>query len=116
MKKRSITIFVLFVFATLFAGCKANVDNSFTVQNISAASVIINFRGQAITVASGGTSVVKEIPNGTYSYSTTYEVPAGTLSSSAQGDLSGSIVIKAGTKILLLFSSNCCLIFKISPW
>ena len=106
MKKRSSKIIIFFAVAVIFTGCKSTVDNSLTIKNIAAASVIVNFRGSTITVAAGATSVIKEIPKGTYSYATTYQVPSGTASSSAQGDVTGDVVIKAGTRILILFSST----------
>jgi hypothetical protein len=72
---------------------------------MAAGDVYVNFRGTKITVATGKTVIVKDIPQGTYDYSTTYEIPSGATTSATSGPLSGTVTLKAGTKILLIYSS-----------
>ncbi|MHB8578327.1 MAG: hypothetical protein ACYDA4_00490 [Ignavibacteriaceae bacterium] len=104
---RFIRIFLLLLFVSVFlSGCSNTINNSITFQNLASGDVYVNFRGSLITIPAGQTSSVNQIPNGTYNFSTTYSIPAGALSSSSVGNLSGSLVIKAGTKILFVYSST----------
>jgi hypothetical protein len=105
MKYKILTFSVFLFISAAFFGCGSKVENSFTFKNLAAGDVYVNFRGQLIRVPAGQTSAVKEIPMGTYDYSTTYEVPSGVTSSSATGPLSGTVYFKAGTKILIVYSS-----------
>lgn len=108
MKKRYLYLAAAITVFSIFAtcGCNNSVNNSITFKNIADGDIIVNFRGQDISVAAGGTGVVKEIPKGTYKYATTYSIPAGATSSTTTGDVSGQVVINAGTKILILYSST----------
>lgn len=90
----------------LLSGCSSSINNSITFKNLASGDVYINFRGGLITVPAGETSSITDIPNGTYDYSTTYSAPAGVLSSSTVGNTMGNLVIKAGTKILFVYSST----------
>jgi hypothetical protein len=87
-------------------GCSNSINNSVTFKNISDGDIYINFRGSIITVAAGQTTVVSNIAKGQYNYSTTYSVPATASSSGAQGNVTGTLTLKAGTKILFLYSST----------
>ena len=89
-----------------FLGCSSTPNNSVTFTNYTQADLYINFRGSLIDIPAGQNSVIKEIPKGTYDYATTFSVPAGTTSSGSQGNLSGTIKVQAGTKILFLYSST----------
>jgi hypothetical protein len=99
----SFGVIVLTVFLQL--GCSSSINNSITFKNLSDGDIFINFRGSEITVAAGQTTVVSNIPKGTYNYSTTYTVPAGVTGSSAQGNMSGTVTLNAGTKIQLIYAS-----------
>jgi hypothetical protein len=91
----------------LINGCTSKVNNSVTFQNLSDGTILANFRGSAIEVASGNSAIVQEIPKGVYLYSTTIvTVPPGTLNNNLQGAVSGSITMNAGTKILVVYSSS----------
>lgn len=104
MIKRSIKPVMFLLFVLMFSGCEASVDNSITFNNQSLSDIIVSFRGQAISVATNQTTVIKEIPKGTNSYSTVFTKPAGATSTETKGDVSGNISIKAGTKILILYT------------
>lgn len=97
---------ILAVISLISLSCSSDTDTRIRLKNIAAGSVIFNFRGEAITVASGKTTDLTDIPKGTFAYTTTYSVPAGATASSASGDVSGEISIKAGTKVMLLYSST----------
>jgi hypothetical protein len=94
----------LFVF--IFASCDSDLENKFTFKNFSAGKVLVNFRGSLHSVDAGDTYTIEKVPKGTYTYVTTYQVPAGTESSSAIGDLDGKVIFKASTKILVVYSST----------
>ena len=105
--KRMSLFFVFGLVALIgFAGCSSSSNNNVTFTNYTQGNLYINFRGSLIDIPAGQNSVIKEIPKGTYNYATTFSVPAGTTSSSSQGNLSGTIKVQAGTKILLLYSST----------
>jgi len=100
------TILPFLLLVLLFAGCDSKVNNQIEFKNLAAAVIHVNFRGQDITVESGEYAIIKEIQRGTYKYKTTYGIPSGAISSTEKGDVSGTIVIKAGTSILVLYSST----------
>lgn len=106
MKKYISPIFVLFLFVFIFAGCDSDLENKFTFKNYSAGKVLINFRGSLHTVEAGASYTINEVPKGTYSYVTTYQVPPGTESSSAIGDVEGNVIFNASTRILVVYSST----------
>lgn len=97
---------VLFISLAIFWGCAPITETSLTLKNLAAGAVYLNFRGEVTTVPAGKTVVLSDLPKGTYVYSTTYAVPAGTSTSTSVGELEGEIVIKPGSKILILYSST----------
>ena len=106
--KNKLALSICFVLAfILINGCSTKVNNSVTFQNLSDGTILANFRGNAIEVASGNSATVQEIPKGVYLYSSTIvTVPPGTLNKNLQGAVSGSIIINAGTKVLVVYSSS----------
>ncbi len=60
--------------------------------------------GSEVIVPTGKVITVEAIDNGSYTYSTTYDIPAEAASASASGDVSGEITINAGTKVLIIYS------------
>jgi hypothetical protein len=97
---------LLFVLIIAFWGCSSEGENSVTLKNSAAGTVYLNFRGEVTTVPAGKTVIISKLPQGTYSYITTYSIPAGATSSTEVGDLTGEITINAGSKILILYSST----------
>jgi len=96
----------LFFFSLLvtIAGCSN--DNKLTVTNYSSGTIHFNFRAQKHTVPIDGTVDIADIPNGTYSYSTTFQLPPGTKSfSMADKAASGDVTLeKMNTQILVIYS------------
>jgi len=98
-------LLLLLVLPLILAGCSSSLDNSLTLKNISAGAIYLNFKGEIITVESGKTVVVKDIPKGTYTYATTYEIPAAASTATFVGAATGSLSFKPGTKVTILYSS-----------
>jgi hypothetical protein len=98
---------VLFLCVLLFlTGC-AN-DNKITITNLAAEYIYFNFRAVKYDIASNTSLEIKDIPNGTYTYSTTYWIPntAKTFSiteAAAAGELTFE---KKDTRVLLLYAST----------
>lgn len=115
MKKILTIITILTVSMSFLSGCSNTVGTKITFQNFASNKVFINFRASLIPVNAGESVDLTEIPKGKYVYATTYEVPFGTTSSSAEGDVSGEIELSAGTKVLIVYSSIFVdFVYKIS--
>lgn len=100
-------IFIVIIGLSFFlAGCKSTVTNSVTFKSIALGNMYVNFMGETFTVVPNGSKTVRNIPKGTYTYSTTYDIPSGITSVSLNGDVSGSVVMNADTKITVLYSSS----------
>lgn len=106
MKKLSILLFGGIVFGSLLmSGCSSSVKNSISFNNASDSELYINFRGGVVDVAPGKTSVISEIPKGSYDYATTFSAPSGATTSNSAGDVDGTVDIKAGTRVMILYTS-----------
>lgn len=96
---------VLLVIIVTFLGCSSDSETSLTLKNSAAGTVYLNFKGEITTVPAGKTVVLTKLPRGSYEFATTYTIPAGASKSSAEGDLSGAMTFKAGTKIFVYYTS-----------
>lgn len=105
MKKVLLIISSVLLILMAYA-CQPSETTEFTFRNIASNAVYVNFRAELITVQAGETVVLKEIPRGTFEYETTYQLPAGTTSSSTVGPVSGNVEFRAGTKALIIYSST----------
>lgn len=105
MKKLLILLAVIPLALITFQNCSTTVDNRLTFQNLASNDVYINFRATLTHVPAGQTVELTEIPKGSFDYETTYEVPVNATSSKTEGAVSGTLDIKAGTKILIVYSS-----------
>jgi len=106
MKKLFKTAAILLSAIFLLSACSSSVETRLTFKNLATNKVNINFRAQIITVKSGETVVLKDVPKGTFDYSTTYELPVGTVSSTTDGAVSGTLDFKAGVEYLIVYSST----------
>ena len=102
-------ILILFVLTSLcaitFISCSTTVNNGITIKNLASEDIHLNFRAELTTVKAGGEVTLSSLPKGLYEYNTTYEIPAGIISSQAEEGVSGQLTLKAGTKILIIYSS-----------
>lgn len=106
MKSKIKLLIIVFLTTLVSFSCTNSVDNSLTVRNMAAETIYLNFRGSLITAPSGTTQIRREIPKGRFEYSTIFEIPSGVSNSSTQGPVSGIFDIKAGTNILIVYSST----------
>jgi hypothetical protein len=102
-------ILILFVLTSLcaitFISCSTTVNNGITIKNLASGDIHLNFLAELTTVKAGGEVTLSSLPKGLYEYNTTYEIPAGIISSTAEEGVSGQLTLKAGTKILIIYSS-----------
>jgi hypothetical protein len=95
---------VFAVVVLLVAGC-AN-DNKVTIQNLAAADVHINFRAKTYTIVPGASTIITEVPNGTYDYSTTFMIPFGLIGVVEGEAAAGELIFEdKSTKINFVYSS-----------
>jgi len=105
--KRSFHFIIIISFLFLFLqGCKTNIDNRVSFNNFSTTDIIINFRGQEIRVNVGQKTDITEINKGTYTYSTSFNLPVGATSSTTNGDVNGTVIINSDTKVLVIYTSS----------
>jgi len=91
--------------ACICLGCSGN---EVTIRNESQTTVQFQFRGEIHHLVSGDSSTIGDIPNGTFDYSTIYEVPEGVLPGSVttKGDLGGAMSFyNWDTKFSLAYAS-----------
>ena len=105
--KKNLILAALVAFIVLSStNCETSVDNSLTFKNIASGGLIINFKGTDYKVPAGNTLRLTELDKGMYTYSTTFEIPAAASNGVTSGDVSGEVTLKAGTHILVLYSST----------
>ena len=105
--KNGLRIAVILLFLlSIMTGCSSNVGNKITLRNLASNKIYLNFRASIIEVEAGATTVITEIPKGTFAYETTFEIPAGTTSYTTSGDVSGELTLNAGTEVLIVYSST----------
>jgi hypothetical protein len=101
-----IIFFSLIVLSAGFFSCSDTVDNRITFQNLASNDVYVNFRGSRVEVPNGSTVTLTEIDKGEYEYETIYEIPAGTTGSTVEGEGAGTIIMDAGIKVLVIYTST----------
>ena len=105
--KKILILFVLTSLCTItFISCSTTVNNGITIKNLASGDIHLNFRAELTTVKAGGEVTLSSLPKGLFEYNTTYEIPPGIISSQAEEGVSGQFAIKAGTKILIIYSSS----------
>lgn len=104
--KKVILILLLLV---LFIGCRKNdqeISNELIISNSALAAVTVNFRGNAYTVTVGETKTITDIPNGTYTYETAANLPAGAISITKGTHLDDTLVFTGKTKYTIFYSAT----------
>ncbi len=86
--------------------CSSALDNSINIRNNATEKVYVNILGKLLTLNSGASVVVKDISKGTYNYVTTYALPTGITTTSVEGSVSGALILTAGTRVSMYFSSR----------
>ena len=103
--KHILISFLLISLSLTLLSCSDGPINKITLQNIADGDVYLNFRGTQTLVPSGSSIELQDIDKGEYEYETVYEIPVGATAFSAEGEMSGSFILGAGTKILVIYSS-----------
>jgi len=103
--KHKVTYLLLAILFISISSCSDGPINKITLQNLADGDVYLNFRGTQTLVPSGSTIELQDIDKGEYEYETVYEIPVGATAFSAEGEMSGSFILGAGTKILVIYSS-----------
>lgn len=103
--KQKVIYIALVILSISLLSCSEGPLNKITVQNIADGDVVLNFRGTQVNIPSGQTAELQDIDPGEYEYETVFSIPAGATSSSSEGELSGTFILRAGTQILVIYSS-----------
>ncbi len=106
MKKILTIIAFLAISMSFLSGCSDTVGTKITFQNFASNKIFVNFRASLITVDAGESVDITDTQKGTYEYETTYQLPPGTTSSEAVGEVSGEIELSAGTRVLIVYGST----------
>lgn len=105
MKKQFIILFTLVVMSVVsFTGCEPFIENKIIVKNnaTNSSGVTLVVRGVEYSIPSGETLILNDFKKGEFTYSTIYSFPSG-LAPSAEGDVSGTFKLNAGTELLLVY-------------
>jgi hypothetical protein len=91
--------------ALLLIGCASK--NEVKITNVSGGNIYMNFRGETHVIPVSGYKTITDIPNGTYDYNTTYEIPAG-YKGTVDGDAAAGTFIfeEKNTKINMIYSAS----------
>ena len=103
--KQKVIYIALVILSISLLSCSDGPLNKITVQNIAAGDVYLNFRGTQVNIPSGQTAELQDIDPGEYEYETVFSIPAGATSFSSDGEMSGTLNLRAGTQILVIYSS-----------
>lgn len=103
--KKSYIYIVLLTLSIGLISCSEGPINEIKFDNKAAGDVYVNFRGTQIFVPSQGTATITDIDKGEFDYETVFVIPAGVTSFEAADELAGTFTLKAGTKILVIYSS-----------
>ncbi|MDO5576777.1 MAG: hypothetical protein Q4F84_06830 [Fibrobacter sp.] len=98
-------VVVVLVMAFLMVGCSR--DNEIKISNMAAGDIYFNFRAKDYHVPGvGGEIKITDIPNGTFDYATTFNIPTGS-KFNVDGDAAAGLLSfeKSETHYLLIFSS-----------
>jgi len=106
MKKTIILFAIISLSVITLVSCSNTAGNKLTFNNLADDVVYVNFRAELIPVASGAEVSLVDVDLGTYGYETTFKLPAGVVSGQAEGDVSGELELRAGTNILIVYSSS----------
>lgn len=97
-------LFITSVITLLFlVGCSSN---EIKVVNEAAGDIVLTFRGEEHEVPSGTSKIIDKIPDGTFAYGTTYEIPDGYTESEAEDGCAGKLLfVEHNTDYVLFYGS-----------
>lgn len=104
MKQKAIYFFLIVISVGLLS-CSDDPINTITIQNWASNDVSVNFKGSLTDVPAGATVQLTDILQGEYEYETIYEIPSGATSFDASESCAGTLILNAGTKILVIYTS-----------
>lgn len=99
------------IISLLFLNCQTDNpftsnDNRITIKNLAQYGIFFNFRAKEYQLQHNESIVIDKIPNGTYSYATTYSVPSIATSYSADDAAGGALTFQyRETGYLFIYSS-----------
>jgi len=103
--KQKIFYLLLVILSVSLLSCSDGPINKITFQNLAAGDVLVNFKGSQIEVPSQSTAVLQDIDKGEYEYETIFSIPYGATEFGSEGDISGTFILRAGTKIIVTYTS-----------
>lgn len=103
--KRKIIYLLFVILSVSLLSCSDGPINKITFQNLAAGDVLVNFKGSQIEVPSQSTAVLQDIDKGEYEYETIFSIPFGATDFGSEGDISGTFILRAGTKIIVTYTS-----------
>lgn len=104
MKQKTFYLLLVILSVSLLS-CSDGPINKITFQNLADGDVYLNFRASRIDVPSGATVELQEIDKGEYEYETIFSIPFGATDFDSDGEMSGTFNLRAGTKILVIYTS-----------
>jgi len=108
MKKHLIVLFILVTISVIsFTACEPFIENKIIVKNSATDGngVTLILRGVEYAIPSGETLILNDFKKGEFEYSTVYSFPFG-YNPKAEGDVSGTFKLNAGTELLLIYSDK----------
>jgi hypothetical protein len=108
MKKQIIFLFAIATIALIgFTSCEPFIENKIIVKNSATDGdgVTLILRGVEYAIPSGETLILNDFKKGEFEYSTVYSFPIG-FDAKAEGDVSGTFKLNAGTEVLLIYSDR----------
>lgn len=108
--KHILISFLLISLSLTLLSCSDGSINTIRIENWASNDVSVNFKGSLTDVPAGlppGESVeLTDIMKGEYEYETIFAVPSGATSFEASTSCAGTLVLNAGTKILIIYTST----------
>lgn len=103
--KHKVVYIALVLISIGLLSCSDGPINSITIRNMAAGDVYLSFRGDQVYVPTGETVELQDIDKGEYEYETVFSIPAGATNFSSEGEMTGTLILQAGTEILIIYSS-----------
>lgn len=103
--KQKFFYLLLVITSISLLSCSDDPINKITIHNLADGDIYLTFQASETLVNSGATVEIQDIDKGEFEYETVYKIPVGATSSAAEGEMAGTFILKAGTKILVIYTS-----------